>query len=159
MLFRSQSDGRYVLLGTFTSVNGESRTNIARLNATGPALQSLVYDDDKSTITWLRSGTCPEVAWTLFDFSTYDTDWQRLGVGTRIPGGWRLTGASVPAGAVVRVHGVVGSAGRVSGNMESKVVARSRKLQVGMGSVVEGEGHNTCIPISLDSGEIGRAHV
>jgi hypothetical protein len=90
-----QADGKILVGGQFTTLGGQTRTNIGRLNNTGPATQSLSYDG--STITWLRGGASPEVWRTTFDFSTDGTNWASLGAGTRIPDGWQLASVSPPS--------------------------------------------------------------
>lgn len=89
----------------FITLAGQSRTNLGRLNNTGPATESLTFDD--STITWLRGGTAPEAYGATFDYSTNGVDWTALGAGTRIAGGWRLSGLSLPDRAAVRARGLV----------------------------------------------------
>ncbi|MCX6902773.1 MAG: hypothetical protein NTW03_04725, partial [Verrucomicrobia bacterium] len=68
-----------------------------------PATQSL--NCDGSTITWLRGGTSPEVWRATFDQSTDGLTWTSLGAGTRIPGGWQLTGLSVSSASILRARG------------------------------------------------------
>jgi uncharacterized delta-60 repeat protein len=100
-----QPDGSILVGGAFTVLAGQSRQRIGRLNNTEPATESLSFDG--SSITWLRGGTSPEVWRTSFDFSTNGTDWVSLGQGTRIPGGWRLTGVGLPANGFIRARGYV----------------------------------------------------
>ena len=98
-----QADGKLLFGGSFTNVNGQSRLNAARLHPTRPATQTLSSDD--SSITWLRGGSSPEVWRTTFEHSTDGTNWILLGHGSRIPGGWRLSGISVPPTGPVRARG------------------------------------------------------
>jgi uncharacterized delta-60 repeat protein len=100
-----QSDGAVLVSGVFLYLAGEPRTSIGRFTNTDPASQRLVVAD--STISWLRGGTSPEVLRTSFDTSTDGTNWVSLGPGTRIDGGWQLTGVSIPVGATVRARGFV----------------------------------------------------
>ena len=101
-----QADGKILVGGFFTTLGGQSRTNIGRLNNTAPATQSLSFDG--STITWLRGGASPEVWRTTFDYSTNGTDWTSLGAGTRTAGGWQLTSVSLPsASCTIRARGCV----------------------------------------------------
>jgi hypothetical protein len=100
-----QADGKVLVGGWFTTLGGQSRTNIGRLNATDPATQGLTSDG--STITWLRGGTSPEVWRTTFEHSPDGLTWTGLGAGTRISGGWRLTGLSLPPGGTIRARGYV----------------------------------------------------
>jgi uncharacterized delta-60 repeat protein len=100
-----QADGKILIGGYFNKLRGGSPLGIGRLSNTEPATQNLAYDS--STITWLRGGTSPEVWSTTFEFSTNGSDWVTLGPGTRISGGWRLGGVSLPSRAWVRSRGYV----------------------------------------------------
>jgi uncharacterized delta-60 repeat protein len=108
-----QADGKILVGGSFTTLGGQPRTSIARFNNTGSATRSLSYDG--STLTWLRGGTSPEAWRTTFEVSTNATSWSGLGAGTRIPGGWQLTGVSVPFGGTIRARGYV-TGGRYNGS-------------------------------------------
>ncbi len=98
-----QEDGRILVGGAFTTLGGQPRHSIARLNNTAPATQTLRYDD--STITWLRGGTAPEVWRTTFEFSSDGLTWRSLGVGARVTGGWQLAGVTVPTDSTLRARG------------------------------------------------------
>ena len=98
-----QADGKILVGGNFTTLGGQPRNRIGRLNATAPAPQSLTAD--ASTITWLRGGTSPEVLRTTFAHSPDGTAWTDLGAGIRIAGGWRRTGLSLPPGGTIRARG------------------------------------------------------
>jgi len=118
-----QADGRVLVGGDFSEVNGQHRTGICRLNNTAPATESVTCTG--SEITWLRTGTGPEVRHTSFEVSTNGVDWANLGAGTRIPGGWQLTGVPVPPGATIRARGFV-SGGHFNGSgyfLETTAVA------------------------------------
>jgi uncharacterized delta-60 repeat protein len=105
-----QADGKVLLGGSFTTLDGQPRLNLARLNNTEPATQTLGYAG--TTVTWLRGGTSPEVLLTTFDHSSNGVAWTSLGAGTRTAGGWQRTGATVPAGRIIRARGFsAGSAG------------------------------------------------
>jgi uncharacterized delta-60 repeat protein len=104
-----QADGKLLVGGDFTTLAGQPRACIGRLNATGPATQSLTSDG--STITWLRGGTSPEVWRTTFKHSPDGLDWTFLGPGTPTPGGWQLTGLSLPPDGVIRARGFVAGSG------------------------------------------------
>jgi uncharacterized delta-60 repeat protein len=104
-----QTDGKVVVGGSFSTISGQARTNLARLNSTAPAAESLNYDG--STITWLRSGAGPEIWRATFEASTNTGAWLALGPGQRIPGGWQLTNITVQAGASIRARGFVGGSG------------------------------------------------
>lgn len=109
-----QADGKVLVGGEFTFLGGRARYSLGRLNATAPATQSL--DFDATTITWLRGGTSPEAWRTSFDHSPDGLTWTTLGEGTRVPGGWQLSGVSVPQGGRLRARGWV-SGGYNSGSI------------------------------------------
>ena len=98
-----QADGSILAGGVLTTIGGQTRNHIARLNNTGPATQCLSYDG--STITWLRGGTSPEVWRTTFEYSPDGNSLTNLGVGSRIPGGWQLTGLALPTNTTFRARG------------------------------------------------------
>jgi uncharacterized delta-60 repeat protein len=101
-----QPDGKVIAGGYFSTLGGPSRSRLGRLNNTAAATQSLTYDG--STITWLRSGTSPEVAGVTFDTSDNGTDWTSLGAGNRAGTGWQLTGVSLGSNTTVRARGLAG---------------------------------------------------
>ena len=101
-----QPDGKVLVGGEFTNLCGQTCKYLGRVNNTEPATQSLGFDG--STITWLRGGASPEAWRTTFDFSTDGTNWTSLGPGARIPGGWFLTGVSLPpTNGTIRARGYV----------------------------------------------------
>ncbi len=99
-----QADGKILVGGQFSTLDGQSRANIGRLNNTEPATQRLTFDG--STLTWMRGGTSPEVWRTTFEFSPNGGPvWTDLGAGSRIPGGWQLTGHALPTYSTFRARG------------------------------------------------------
>jgi uncharacterized delta-60 repeat protein len=100
-----QGDGRILAGGDFTVVGGQSRSYIARLRNNTPATQSLSLEG--STLTWLRSGSVPEVSRASFDVWPDGVSWTSLGSGLRIPGGWQLSGVNIPSGTPLRARGAV----------------------------------------------------
>ncbi|HWH71243.1 MAG TPA: immunoglobulin domain-containing protein, partial [Candidatus Sulfotelmatobacter sp.] len=98
-----QADGKILAGGSFKSLGGQPRTNLARLTTSQPATQSLSRTG--STLTWLRGASSPEVWRTTFDYSSNGIDWSSLGGGSRIAGGWQLDGLSLPSGGTVRARG------------------------------------------------------
>jgi uncharacterized delta-60 repeat protein len=96
------ADGTILLGGPFTSVDGTPRNRIARL-LNGPATQSLTISS-AARVEWLRGGTAPETTQVSYALSTDGMTWTQLGVGTRISGGWELTGLSLPASGTIRAQ-------------------------------------------------------
>jgi uncharacterized delta-60 repeat protein len=93
-----QADGKVLAGGDFTTVGTAPRSRLARIENTGAPTGTLSYAG--TTITWQRGGTAPEVTRTTFEISTNGIDWAMLGAGTRISGGWQLTGVSVTLGTI-----------------------------------------------------------
>ena len=114
-----QADGKILVGGSFTTLGGQTRNCFGRLNNTGTAFQSLTYDG--STISWLRGGTSPEVWRTTFEITTNGTNWTSLGGGSRMPGGWRLSGVSLSANDTLRARASVAQGYRNAsgGSLES----------------------------------------
>ncbi len=105
-----QADGRILVGGSFSALSGQPHDTLGRLNNTVPATHSLAYDG--TTITWLRGGASPEVWWTTLESSLNGVAWTELGTGTRISGGWQLTGVSLPPDGVLRARGYVSNGRR-----------------------------------------------
>jgi uncharacterized delta-60 repeat protein len=95
-----QGDGHLVVGGTFTHIGGiigtADRRYVGRILNSDPAVQSVTVTDGGATITWLRNGTLPDAAFVDFAMSTNGVTYTPLGDGTRLVGGWRVTGASLP---------------------------------------------------------------
>ncbi|MGH7972629.1 MAG: hypothetical protein ACREIC_28280, partial [Limisphaerales bacterium] len=100
-----QADGKIIVAGNFTSLNGNTRNYLARLVPPSIARQDLTFDG--SLITWLRGGSSPEVWRTTFEASTNGSDWTPLGEGARISGGWQLGGVSLGSNATIRARGFI----------------------------------------------------
>jgi hypothetical protein len=109
-----QSDGNILAGGAFTTLDGQSVPYLGRLVNTEPATTSL--DVEGNTITWLRGGTCPEVSWTTFESSQDGNNWTSVGFGSRVSGGWQLTGVHPPATGLVRARGRVNGGAYLSGS-------------------------------------------
>jgi uncharacterized delta-60 repeat protein len=102
MMVALQADGEILIGGSFGSVNGTPRNSMARL-LNGPATQTLSVPS-VARVDWQRGGTSPETSQVTFDLSTDGTLWTTLGFGSRISGGWELTGLSLPASGTIRAR-------------------------------------------------------
>ncbi len=91
-----QADGSILLGGSFNTLGGQPHEHIGRLSSDTPALQSLTPDPQGSTITWLRSGSGPQVERVSFEQSNDDINYSLIGSGTRVTGGWQLAGLNLP---------------------------------------------------------------
>jgi hypothetical protein len=99
-----QTDGKILVGGVFSAVNGQTRMCIARLDGGEPVTNSLAYDG--STVTWMRGGAGPEVLTASFD-ALLNGVWQLLGQGARIAGGWQLANATLLPYTTLRARGAV----------------------------------------------------
>jgi hypothetical protein len=101
-----QANGKVVLGGFLTTFNGQPRNLIVRL-ANDPATQSLTVPS-ANRVQWLRGGSSPETTSVAFALSTDGGSvWNPLGAGTRINGGWELTGLSLPPTGRVRARALL----------------------------------------------------
>ncbi|MGD0745177.1 MAG: immunoglobulin domain-containing protein [Verrucomicrobiota bacterium] len=111
-----QKDGAIIAGGAFSTLASQPRPGIGRLANTSPANETLSFDN--SSVTWLRSGTGPEIWRATFELSTNGTTWTALGDGSRITGGWQLVGLVIPTNSIVRGRGFT-----VGGNWFVETVA------------------------------------
>jgi hypothetical protein len=102
-----QADGKIIISGAFAGMDGDIQPNLARLE-NDPAVTSLLTSGS-STIRWLRGGSTPEVRDVTFDVKPPGSpDWIPLGTAHRIPGGWELSGLSLPATGTLRAQAFAG---------------------------------------------------
>ena len=101
-----QADGMVLLGGAFATVGGQTRNRIARVGGS-LATQSFSVTSS-SRIQWLRGGASPETTNVIFERLNTGTnyDWLPLGTGTRIAGGWEITGLSLPGSGSVRARAI-----------------------------------------------------
>lgn len=99
------ADGQVMVGGLFSTLGGLPRGGLGRLQNTAPVSQSLAYNG--TTATWLRSGPGPEITRADFEHSPNGVTWTSLGAGTRIPGGWQLTGLGELPNGTLRARGAV----------------------------------------------------
>ncbi|MFO7743462.1 MAG: S8 family serine peptidase [Anaerolineae bacterium] len=112
-----EADGRILVGGCFTEVNGHPHNYFARISNNTAAGQTLSVYPNGQGITWLRGGASPEVWRVTFELSTDGIHYTPLGGATRIEGGWRLTGLSLPDGQNlwIRARGY-GGTGKFNGS-------------------------------------------
>lgn len=91
-----QTDGKIVIGGSFNFLGGQIRLFIGRVTNPDAAVENLSVDSFGTTLTWQRSGSSPEVQQVFFEQSTDGVNFTPLGNGTRIAGGWQLTGLTIP---------------------------------------------------------------
>ncbi|MBX3733563.1 MAG: hypothetical protein KF791_13325 [Verrucomicrobiae bacterium] len=95
--------GQIIITGDFEQVNGVSQYRISRL-INDPGTHSMAIPS-ATRVEWHRQGTRPEAAYAWFEHSADEgTTWTLLGPGHRIPGGWALTGVTLPATGSIRAR-------------------------------------------------------
>lgn len=100
-----QEDGAVLVGGAFT-LAGSANKYLARV-VNGSASSSLVVVGP-TELQWSRGGTTPECQIVVFDLSQDSgSTWARLGQGTRVSGGWSLTGISLPVSGIIRARAYV----------------------------------------------------
>ncbi len=99
-----QTDGKILVGGDFTTLGGQPRSRIGRVTNPAAALQDLQINAAGTMVTWLRSGSSPEIQRAIFERSSDGMTWTLLGVGARIAGGWRRSGVIIPRGQPVYVR-------------------------------------------------------
>ncbi|HWB03967.1 MAG TPA: hypothetical protein VG796_13145 [Verrucomicrobiales bacterium] len=102
-----QADGRVLISGFFHGVDDMTQPHLARLE--NDTAVNLLQTSGTSTIRWLRGGAAAEVRDVTFDIKTDKSpDWTGLGSAHRIPGGWELTGLTLPASGQIRAQAYAG---------------------------------------------------
>lgn len=103
----AQADGDLVYGGQFS-------TTLVSILQSGTSVVSAITQD---RVQWSRGGSVPEVMEVTFDLSTDGgTTWSRLGDGSRIAGGWELSGLQLPALGQVRARGRAQVSGHWAGS-------------------------------------------
>ena len=117
-----QPDGKMLVGGSFAQVGSVSRGALARYENSLPSETLSVTGGTR--IEWLRGGSAPEAVQVVFEQSTDGgTTWTTLGYGTRISGGWELTGLSLQTPYKLRASaltnsGLWGASGGVAQTVE-----------------------------------------
>ncbi len=124
-----QADGKPVATGYFSTLGGESRTNLARLSVTDAASQSLSVAVDGSAVAWALGGGFPLPYQVLFDASADGLAWSPLGWGRAVAGTsgvrYELEGLALP----LQTHHYVRATAWVnSGGIYGSSVSLSRSV-------------------------------
>ena len=146
-----QSDGEIFIGGVFNVPAAEPfSTGIARL-LSYTATQTLTVDT-LARVEWLRGDSSPEINQVTFDLSTDGrSSWTGLGSGSRISGGWELTGLDLPVEGILRAqaYSVSGLNGGSSGLMEEQTSFSIFTLTAGTSPAAPGT--SVTIPLNLNS--------
>lgn len=102
-----QSDGKVLIFGDISDVSDIGQLHLTRLD--NDAAPSVLANEGRSVIRWLRSGTAPEVSDVSFDLKPDNSnEWTPLGPATRVGGGWELTGLTLPSSGILRARARAG---------------------------------------------------
>ena len=106
-----QEDGSLMVGGRFSTLDAHELPYLGRRSGDTAATQALTVAANGASLTWTRSGSSPEVWLTTFEQSTDGDTYTPLGTGTRIPGGWQLSGLALPVeqDIFIRAHGIYGT--------------------------------------------------
>lgn len=104
--------------GQFTTVGGVARNRVAQVfNET--AAETFVFSGS-TRVQWLRTGALPETQQPSFDLTTdAGVTWTSFGAGSRIAGGFEVTGLSLPAVGQIRGRARIADGSPGTGLMES----------------------------------------
>ena len=102
-----QDDGKVIVTGNFTLAGGTTKY-VARLLNDANSATSVLSVISETSVQWLRGGTAPEAQVVVFHYSQDSgATWTSLGQGTRITGGWSLTGVALPVSGILRAQAYV----------------------------------------------------
>lgn len=102
-----QDDGKVIVTGNFTLAGGTTKY-VARLINDAGGTTSVLSVVSETSVQWLRGGTAPEAQVVVFHYSQDGgATWTSLGQGTRITGGWSLTGVALPISGTLRAQAYV----------------------------------------------------
>jgi uncharacterized delta-60 repeat protein len=133
-----QTDGGIVMAGIFSRLNsvpngtiGIVRNGLARVTNTTAGTQTLTLANNSTVVNWARSGGGPEVVRVTFEVSAGGS-YALLGNGTRVAGGWTLSGVSLPHTSItVRARGFFGTGQNGSGSIVESTLARAGVATLG----------------------------
>lgn len=81
-----QADGKVVMVGDFTQINGTTRNRIARLTNPDSARSEFSVATGGGSLTWTLSGSYPQPCRVLFEDSADGNEWSTAGWGVATPG-------------------------------------------------------------------------
>jgi hypothetical protein len=103
-----QSDGKILVGGAFTVVQGMAQSYFVRLDNDTAATRSLAATP--STIVWVVGGSSPQFTRATFELSSNSVDYSFLGCPSASSAHWTLNGLNLPMGQnlYVRARGYYG---------------------------------------------------
>ncbi len=100
-----QAGGELVIAGQFTQVQSVTRNRVARLHNDLPFQNLSVAGVGR--VQWQRGGGLPEAVAVWFETSTDGgLTWTNVGNGSRISGGWELSGLTLPSSGKLRARAI-----------------------------------------------------
>jgi uncharacterized delta-60 repeat protein len=103
-----QTDGKVLVGGGGMTFAGGTPRNLARLYNDNDATSSVLSVVSAAHVQWLRGGTLPETTQVVFRYyPTGSATAVTLGQGTRIDGGWELSGISLPISGTLSAYALV----------------------------------------------------
>lgn len=108
-----QPNGDVIVAGDFSSINGVTRSGLARIAPSEGVVSSLSVDS--STIRWQRSGVGPLFLRATFEISTNGSSFTPAFEASKVTNGWELSGLTLPPGATVRGRGFISASGNSGG--------------------------------------------
>ncbi len=127
----AQADGKILILGSFTQIEGAPREGLARLRVPETTTQRLSINAAHNGVRWQRSGAGMQLAQVKFESSTDGQAWTPLGSATWNLDAWELGGLSLPAQSNLwlRAAGVASSgAAQIGAGINSSVIGASRQV-------------------------------
>ena len=110
-----QSDGSLLAGGAFTTLSGQTRNRIGRI--VNHAATNRLTVGSAERVEWLRGGTSPEAGRVTIESSPDGNDpWTLLGAGTRVDGGWELTGLDLEGSLWIRARAHADNGSSYSGS-------------------------------------------
>ena len=120
-----QPDGKLLLGGWFTSMNGTGSNRIARLSNPDGAWQELTVGTNGDSATWSLAGSAAQLGQVLFEHSADGAIWSPLGWSVAEPGvGYHLTGLNLP----IRTDHYLRATGWVPGSTGGNGLYRSVRI-------------------------------
>lgn len=137
--------GHIYAAGSFSTIQGQARTNLARI--TNPTAPTSLLVINGGTISLTLGGSSPVPSVVFFESSVDGATWVDAGVGTLSGGAWQLTGVTLPGGTTqLRATGIVPTNGSDSGLIRvtgsavsgsgSRLLNISTRAQTGTGDAV-----------------------
>jgi uncharacterized delta-60 repeat protein len=91
-----ESDGKVLVGGDFSTMNGQPRERLARLSTSSGAVFDWALSNVNAGVQWTQAGGAPAYVEADFAYSTDAVNWSPLGSGNQISNGWEIRGLALP---------------------------------------------------------------